>query len=372
MAAERTAGEGTHKMAGFEIIPKDNPLQAHRLQRYFVAVGTSLLVLVFMAGLYLAGRLERDGLIVAGSGMLFCFVLFYVLFRSGLNLRFGDPSLTTAQIASSFVVLTLAMFYSENASRGVFTPLILMSFIVGVFRLDTKRLLILALIAVGCYAVLIACLMWLRPEVLDANLEFFRLWVLTGVVIWFAFMGGYVSGLRKQLADSKAALMDLATRDELTGTHNRRYLVEMLRQEKSRCDRNRAPFCIAILDLDFFKKINDTFGHHGGDEVLREFARCAVEQTRPTDCFGRWGGEEFMLVLSETRLEGARVRGERLRGATEQLEFSGLNPGVTLTVSIGISQYRPGEDIEQTQKRADEALYRAKMNGRNRVEVQGV
>jgi len=211
-----------------------------------------------------------------------------------------------------------------------------------------------------------------RPDALDPELEFFRLWVLAGVIIWFALMGGYVSGLRRELAEGKAALTDLATRDELTGTHNRRYLTEMLRQEKSRTDRNHDPFCIGMLDLDFFKRVNDTFGHHGGDDVLREFARCAQDETRPTDCFGRWGGEEFMLILSETRLEGARNRGERLRAATERLTFPTLDPSLTVTVSIGLSQYRPGEDIAQTQKRADEALYRAKANGRNRVEVQGI
>ncbi len=137
-----------------------------------------------------------------------------------------------------------------------------------------------------------------------------------------------------------------------------------------RCDRSGAPFCIAILDLDFFKKINDKYGHQTGDAVLKAFADCGTETVRPLDCFGRYGGEEFEVMLTQTDLDGAKIVAERLRKAISSLNFSAISPDLRLTVSIGLARYRPGEDITAVEKRADAALYRAKAGGRNRVEVE--
>ena len=358
------------------LIPKDDPKQAHRIRQYLIAVSTSVLVWALLFLLCWLGYLEEAGLIQATGGMLFFFVLFYALFRSGLNLRFREPSLTVEMMESAIVVLTWAMYHATPAGRGVIILLFPFIFLSGLFRFGTRDLLGVAGFAVICYGAMTLLLLHFRAATIDLRLTLLHWAVLAAVLVWFAFMGGHMSRLRMQLARSKSELekalhsiQELATRDELTGVHNRRHLMEMLRHEKNRCVRTGAAFCVSIVDIDLFKQINDKFGHQAGDDVLCGFARSVVQRMRATDYFGRYGGEEFLLILTNTGLEGARIVADRLRRETEQLSFGDANPDLRIAVSIGLAQHQPGDEIEQTLKRADDALYKAKAAGRNRVEA---
>ena len=357
-------------MAGFSIFPKDNPQQAHRLKRYFIAVLTSLLVLYFMGAVHILGYMELRGLQWCATAMILCFAVFYAVFRSGLNLRFRDPSLTSAQMLCAFIVTTIAAYYTQNEARGVFLPVLLMCFYFGIYRLDTSQMTTLALVSIACYGIMVWMLYLFRSSALDLQLEILRLWILSVVLLWFALMSGHVSRLRKQLADSKSAIEALLERDDLTSVGNRRYLTHRLGQEKSRSDRSGTTFCLAMLDLDLFKEVNDSYGHQTGDTVLKVFAQVAQEGLRKIDYFGRYGGEEFMLIMSETGIDGAQIKAERLRSNVELARFAGVSPNLAQTVSIGVAEYRRGESIEQIQQRADRAMYRAKSNGRNRVEIE--
>ncbi|HTE16267.1 MAG TPA: GGDEF domain-containing protein [Burkholderiales bacterium] len=356
-------------MAGFSLIPKNNAQQALRLRRYFFALLTSLLVLFFLAVVHIHGYMDWEGLRWSATGMFICIVIFYVLFRSGLNLRFRDPSLTSAQMLSAFFVTTMAAFYIENEARGVILPVLLMIFYFGVYRLDVSRMTTIALITISFYGVMVWMLYLFRPYALDLHLEILRWWILAVVSLWFALMSGHVARLRSELANRKEAIESLLERDDLTGVGNRRFLTHMLEQEKSRADRTGITFCVAMLDLDYFKKVNDSYGHMAGDEVLKVFAQIAQQELRKIDYFGRHGGEEFMLIMPETRLDGAQVKAERLRSNVENVRFHDIDPALIQTVSIGIAEYQRGESIEQIQQRADKALYAAKSNGRNRVEI---
>ncbi|HEX8480029.1 MAG TPA: bifunctional diguanylate cyclase/phosphodiesterase [Telluria sp.] len=169
-----------------------------------------------------------------------------------------------------------------------------------------------------------------------------------------------------KLEQALEIINELAIRDELTGTHNRRHLIKLIDLEKERTARLGHLFCLCLLDIDFFKRINDTWGHSTGDTVLREFAQTVQRQIRDTDSFGRYGGEEFLLMLPETSLEEACRMAERVRASVEKMVIAAL-PGLCTTVSIGVAQFRPGETIAQTVARADEALYLAKSGGRNCV-----
>jgi diguanylate cyclase (GGDEF)-like protein len=342
------------------------------MRRYLMAVATSLLVLMLMFALYQFGYLEQIGLIYVTGATLFLSVLFYALFRAQLNLRAHDPSLTIPMMLSSILVTVCAMYFTSSAARDVLTPIFLVTSIFGVFRLRTRELMVVAAFISICYGLMLALLIHLRPEAVDLRLTMLRWGAITVILLWFALMGGYISRLRKELKATKSAIEDMAMHDELTGTFNRRYLMETLQREKSRCDRIGAKFCVCMVDLDFFKVVNDTFGHQVGDEVLRAFSRHTLQGFRGADCFGRYGGEEFMLILLDTTREGARIKAERLRSDTEKLAFANLPPEVKLTTSIGVAEYRPGEDIEETQRRADAALYKAKEAGRNRVELEAV
>jgi diguanylate cyclase (GGDEF)-like protein len=356
------------------LIFSHQPEQEHRIQRFLIGVGSSVLVWAVMFLIYSQGHMEATGLVRAGLAMLFLFVAFYTLFRTRVNLRAADQSLTAPQILSSIVVTLYAMYYTTNAARTVLSMVFIMAFFFGVFRLNTRQFAMIAVITLAGYVVLIGMLLRYRPETIDVNLEFMRC-AATGVVLfWFSMVGGYVGRLRKRLAISKTRLEKAirtikqeADTDELTGGHNRRYLMDMLQRERSLNRRTGSTFCVCIADVDHFKRINDAFGHHTGDEVLRGIVRAAHQWLRVTDYFGRYGGDELMVILTNASIEGARTCAEMMRRQIEQLSFPDLDPNVRVTLSIGVTQYRPGEDVADTVHRADLALYAAKQAGRNRV-----
>jgi diguanylate cyclase (GGDEF)-like protein len=174
-----------------------------------------------------------------------------------------------------------------------------------------------------------------------------------------------------KLEQALGTINELAIRDELTGVHNRRYLLGLIEKEKERSDRNGRAFCLCLLDIDFFKRVNDTWGHSAGDTVLRAFAGTVQGLVRGSDSFGRYGGEEFLLMLPETPAADAMVLAERVRAAIEKMRCIDGGSEIALTVSIGVAEYRMGEAIGLTVGRADEALYLAKSSGRNRVVCHG-
>ncbi|NIB41302.1 GGDEF domain-containing protein [Pseudomaricurvus alkylphenolicus] len=160
-----------------------------------------------------------------------------------------------------------------------------------------------------------------------------------------------------------------ALRDPLTGTGNRVALEQTLERELSLAQRNCQPLSLLAIDIDHFKRVNDSHGHASGDEVLREVAQGIVAVTRQTDLTFRYGGEEFVVVLNKTDAEGARVIAERIRLFVEKLRVETHNELLQVTISIGVSSLQAEEEKNSLFQRADKALYNAKRNGRNRVEV---
>ena len=165
----------------------------------------------------------------------------------------------------------------------------------------------------------------------------------------------------------------LAMQDELTGLSNRRFIMEALGLQLVQAQRSGKPLTVLMLDVDFFKAINDTFGHLSGDRVLRELAACLKTRLRAQDMAGRWGGEEFLVVLPDTDTAGAWVLAEKLRAAVEHIRFTARDGrSIPLTISVGFHTLLPewlgGADLDALISSADQALYHAKQKGRNRVE----
>ena len=159
--------------------------------------------------------------------------------------------------------------------------------------------------------------------------------------------------------------------DSLTGCRNRRYFLEEVDNELKRSARFAFPCCLAVLDIDHFKEVNDQHGHAAGDVLLKHFARTVGACLRSSDSLGRLGGEEFALLLPQTSLEGAVELAERVRAAVESSSVRCDQVEVAVTVSIGVEQWRGGDDsVESLIVRADHAMYAAKHDGRNRVNVQ--
>lgn len=159
-----------------------------------------------------------------------------------------------------------------------------------------------------------------------------------------------------------------AMTDALTGLPNRAALSERLELEVARWERYGGDLLLAVLDVDHFKRINDDFGHLAGDKVLKIIANELAKRVRKTDFIARFGGEEFVLLIPATPLEGGVQLLETLRAAVEACPFHFKGEPVTITLSAGIAEFRNGEATEVTFERADQALYRAKGAGRNRVE----
>ncbi|MBP6599915.1 MAG: GGDEF domain-containing protein, partial [Giesbergeria sp.] len=175
--------------------------------------------------------------------------------------------------------------------------------------------------------------------------------------------------MAKERADF--ANVRLANQDALTGAANRRAVLEALESELARAQRQRTPLALLMLDIDHFKRVNDQHGHLAGDQVLRHFVHVVRQRLRAQDFLGRYGGEEFLLLLPDTDLAGAQQLAQQLCQAVQAAPCDWQGQTIAVTVSVGIagagtSQQADGETLLQA---ADQALYRAKDKGRNRVEV---
>jgi two-component system cell cycle response regulator len=175
--------------------------------------------------------------------------------------------------------------------------------------------------------------------------------------------------LFEKIKSEKAQLEKLAITDFLTGVYNIRYLYHRLENEFSRAQRYKTPLSCIMFDIDYFKRINDTYGHRTGDMVLREFAQLVKGYTRKSDIFARYGGEEFIMIMPHTPLKGAKAEAERLRNEIKKHRFKGLKPKTRITASIGIATF-PHKTIKTQDdliSRADDALLQAKESGRNKI-----
>lgn len=156
----------------------------------------------------------------------------------------------------------------------------------------------------------------------------------------------------------------LAIVDPLTDAFNRRYMDNMLMNEVQRASRSSDKFSVLLLDIDYFKKVNDNFGHDSGDKILIQFSKLLREHTRTIDTVARWGGEEFLILCPDTDMHGAENVGQKLLKLIQQYEFHAVNH---ITASIGIATFHTNESITALINRADTCLYHAKDSGRNRV-----
>ncbi|WP_432822546.1 diguanylate cyclase [Trichloromonas sp.] len=180
-----------------------------------------------------------------------------------------------------------------------------------------------------------------------------------------------IKSLQDSLKKSNLALMELSNTDPLTRLSNRRFLMKTLEKELQRCERSQKTLALVMVDVDHFKRVNDTYGHQQGDVVLKTLADQMKSLLRDYDLAARFGGEEFALILPETDLEEAVHVANRLRCNISELRFPGENHDIRLTISLGIATYPHNKvrSVDDLIREADRALYNAKEKGRNRVET---
>ncbi len=305
------------------------------------------------------------GMIVAGMSV------FFVIFKTKINLHLQEKRLKLPIVTTAFIGM-LVVFYLDPATQIIFTPFAFIAITYGMYRLSTRTLgfLVAGVLLASAFVINLHYQQWHNLALL--KLEAMHWLVLAIALPAFVFQIGKVQHLHRVLHKASRKIKYIqadAKRDVLIDCYNRRYMVAALEQQKQLADENITPLCLAVIDLDHFKKINDEFGHLGGDEVLRTFSKIAQDNVRAGDIFGRYGGEEFLLIFPDTSLLPALNTSERIRGEVEGYSWGGgLQRRVS--VSIGVTQYIPGESVLELFSRADTAMYLAKQGGRNQVVVE--
>jgi diguanylate cyclase (GGDEF)-like protein len=333
------------------------------------ALGAAVLLLYAHAGtvsMFVPATFFLSGVTLIG--------IFAVLSETQVNDRFEDHFLTVYQVGTH-VVIQLGFLLAAPEIGYAFLNVLFLIFAVASLRMTSHQALMAWMLTTAGVApifILSRIPIGLPVETMLERLAAALCFITT--IGQCAFVGLYGESLRKKLYRSGIKLKDayrrieeLAELDELTGSYNRRCIMRMLNEELARTARSGSPCSIALIDLDWFKRINDAYGHPTGDEVLRTFAITMFANIRNVDRFGRYGGEEFLLVLPDMTVDGAVRALERLREIIADLDWSAFSPGMRVTISAGVATLRPDETPDTFLARADSALYSAKAKGRNRI-----
>lgn len=335
------------------------------------------------------GRLQ----VLATIYALFGIMWLYVDYKTLSDEMFLSVGFVRIMMVASFVVLAFSRTHRREL-WAVRIRLTLLNLIPTVFFVVCERLLVnetseIAHLVYGYY-----------PFVILVQLAIFPLTILEGLLLAIPPLAGMLflavkADVLLEIPTLGSAILALllvslaiwaavsqlrmlmylyrqATRDPLTGLNNRRLLMDRLSEEEQRAARSKQPMSIMMLDLDKFKRVNDSYGHHAGDIVLTRFAKIARKAIRTTDIIGRYGGEEFLVVFPNTTVAQGLIIAERLRQAVADASFL-LDNGqeINATVSIGFAEMLPKETSASLIERADAAMYTAKESGRNRVVVAG-
>jgi len=352
-----------------------DPKQALRMIRHIAALlallgFTVITVFFYHYDLY---SVDKD---TFESVILFFWVgalAFTVVIRSGLNEKYYDPSLTVPQmIWSTAFLLTITYLLNEWRALTLMAYFGMLSF--GYFKLRFREFLLVAFFAVLGYSLIILYVYIFEPERVDIKLELLQLLAFTSTILVMLYTGSSIHRLRDRAKNQYVALQEaleinrkLATTDELTNLINRRHFMEILTQQKALSERNNSDFVICFCDLDHFKHINDTFGHHTGDIVLQKFSDILKASIREVDYAARFGGEEFVCLLVDTDLKNAKKITERIRKSLADFNFNDIAPSLNATVSIGLANFKQFHTLQETLMSADNRMYLAKELGRNRV-----
>lgn len=351
-----------------------DPKQRLRILRSLLAANVFIACIALQVYACWVGLMER-GDVEALSGLIVVNVAFwYALLRSGLNLRCRDPALTLPQIIAALTIIVGA-YATTGAAHGAVMMLLTLVLVFGIFNLKPRAARFASAYTVVAMGAAMLYKIQTDPANYPLRLEVVHFALVIAIVPTVSSLAAQLSSLRARLQTQKNELAHaltriqiLATRDELTGLVNRRHMIEVINQHQKRLQRSgHHRFCLALLDIDHFKRINDTHGHNVGDEVLRHFALVAQQALRETDVLARWGGEEFLVLLNDTTPELAQAGIERIREAMADAQVSPSVPELRLTFSGGLTAYADDEPLDHCVERADRALYQAKATGRNRT-----
>jgi len=359
------------------IIPRNDKQQALRIRRFFIGAASYIMWLTLILYCHHLGfiRLSFGWMSFVFGIVISINILLYLIFRSGLNKKFTDPSLTFPQMAIAALTAMAAIYYT-NDIRGIMLVAYIVTILFGVFSFSLIQYFVFTIFSIVCYGTVILLLLNNHPEAITLQVEILQLVVFASVLVWFSMIGSYMKKMRNKLSATNYRLnnalntiRELAIHDDLTHAFNRRQMYEELKREKAKADRSGDIFSIALFDLDHFKKINDTYGHLKGDDVLKYLIHSVSHEIREIDSISRYGGKEFVIIMSGTDAKGAEECAERIKNTIKNLKFPGFLDSFRITISTGITTYQPVESIDELIARSDSAMYKAKSMGRNQVAI---
>lgn len=312
---------------------------------------------------------------VAGGGTL----CFYALIRFSGALRLAPEALAVLQ--SLFAIgCGMAAYAIAGPLRAALLTMTVVIIAFCAFALRPRQTLLLAAAALLGLGGTMWRLQAGDPQRFPPEVEAMTFGYLAAALLSAAVLTGEMTKLRRRmkrktqdLTQALETIRTLATVDELTALANRRHMNEVLQAEERRQSQRNgngggsSGSCIALLDIDFFKQVNDRHGHALGDAVLREFALAARGALRARDTLARWGGEEFLLLLPDAAPADAHQVLERMLDRVHALRIEGMDPQRRLSFSAGLAERRSGEPFTEAISRADKALYQAKAAGRDRI-----
>jgi diguanylate cyclase (GGDEF)-like protein len=308
--------------------------------RYVLLLLAVILLPVVAHNIYI-----RQILPAAGSLLLLGILMVNILLLSANRAAFLSPPLV---LILSIALVLLSLYYGQNYNLYLLFPLLVALPVL----LKTRWAVFLAVLS-GLLAAPMALTQYDSTTVAAIGISMGLTWLVSALLVF-------------AMTAQSRRLRDMAITDSLTGAFNRRYLELQAVKAVHDWERYQHPVSLLLLDLDHFKDVNDKFGHAIGDAVLRRLVNLIHQRIRKVDTLCRFGGEEFMVLLSETTAPRARYVAEELRAAVAREK---LLPEGSMTVSVGVCDVTQVQDMEHWFKRVDAALYQAKHNGRNRVEL---
>jgi diguanylate cyclase (GGDEF)-like protein len=356
-----------------ELLLGTDPAMRLRLGQTGLALLLMLMGMAVVLWAALTLDLPRTPLVLWTLSSLFAIVMVYMTIRCGWSRRFKDPSLTLPQMAIA-IACSASGYALMGPVRAVAFPNLLIILMFGMFGLRAGSALGISIFALLAFGLSMAVMSSIKPDVYPATVELVHFMMLVIVVPAVSVLSERLSRIRRRLGQQKRELtlaleqiQLMAAHDELTGLLNRRHMQVLLEQEAQRSLRSGEGFCLALLDMDHFKRVNDRHGHAAGDVVLRAFSDAAQTVLRRSDVLARWGGEEFVLMQADTSISRASATLVRLREQVSKLKLTFGEVRLQLSFSAGLTAHRPGESVTQTLERADRLLYEAKAEGRDRV-----
>lgn len=345
------------------------------MSRHLAAMSAAMIYSMIFIFLYYKGytRFTSDELFIVMSVFWVGNFIFTAVFATGLNKYFYDKSMSVLQLIWA-TLFSLIAIYFLNQLRDVILIFYFAMLSFGFFRFRVYQFVFCGSFAIVGYIFVIILLSINEPLRINFSHEILRFISFTVATLIIIYTGSAVSRLRDELRQKNSDLAEavelntrLAITDDLTGLYTRRYFMEVLDQQKALSERDSSDFVVCFADLDHFKHVNDSFGHHTGDVVLQKFSEIIRNSIREVDYAARFGGEEFVLLLVNSDIEQSLNVTERIRQALEDYNFSDIAPALNVTVSIGLANFKKYNSLQETLMSADNRMYKAKELGRNKV-----